>query len=316
MDRRTFLATAAGITAATAAAQNTPLPILDTHIHLYDPTRPQGVPWPPKDGKVPYRPMLPDGFRKITKPLGVVGAIEVECSPLLEDNQWVLDVAAKDPIMVGVVGNLEPANRDFRRHLDRFHQNPLFLGIRYGYLWGRSVASELPKPAFFEGLKALADAGLELDTVGPPQLLGEVVRITDKVPNLRIVIDHLPSQEPPKEAAALAAHKSNLRELGKRPQIFVKVSEVLRPIAGRVSHDLSPYRDRIDQLWDTFGADRVIYGSDWPNSDPLGTYPQVLHVVRQYFLAKGPAASEKFFWRNSLAAYRWRKRQASQPDAV
>ena len=60
---------------------------------------------------------------------------------------------------------------------------------------------------------------------------------------------------------------------------------------------------------------RLIYGSDWPNSDPWGTYPQVLKIVREYFTGKGKAAAEKFFWKNSIAAYRWVKRQPSQPSA-
>jgi hypothetical protein len=56
-----------------------------------------------------------------------------------------------------------------------------------------------------------------------------------------------------------------------------------------------------------------MYGSDWPNSDPLGTYPQVLKIVEEYFHAKGTAAAENYFWRNSIAAYRWIKRDARQP---
>src|SRR5882724_2883242 len=105
-----------------------PFPIIDTHIHLFDPTRPQGVPWPPSDSSI-YKPALPGRFRQLAEPLGVRGAIEVECSPWLEDNQWVLDVAAKDKIIVGTIGNLEPGKPDFRKHLERLHKNPLFRGI-------------------------------------------------------------------------------------------------------------------------------------------------------------------------------------------
>jgi predicted TIM-barrel fold metal-dependent hydrolase len=89
------------------------------------------VPWPDKNEAALYQPALPDRYRKVTKGLAVVGAIEVECSPWLEDNQWVLDIAAKDTIIVGTVGNLEPGTPVFRRHLERFHRNPCF-GIRYG----------------------------------------------------------------------------------------------------------------------------------------------------------------------------------------
>ncbi|HVP45521.1 MAG TPA: amidohydrolase family protein [Bryobacteraceae bacterium] len=314
MDRRTFFAVAGGIASTNVSAQAATMPIIDTHIHLFDPQRPQGVPWPEKSDAVLYQPALPERYRKIAAPLGVVGAIEVEASPWLEDNQWVLDVAAKDTIIVGTVGDLEPGKPEFRRQLERFHRNPLFLGIRYGNLWNRDLSAELSQPRFVEDLKALADAGLELDTANQDAtLIAAAVRVTDLVPNLRLVIDHLPQFEP--DAAARRAYESNLHELAKRKQVFVKVSEVLRRVDGRVPSDLNFYRPRLDELFEIFGEDRLIYGSDWPNSDTWAPYPQVLKVVREYFTAKGPAVAEKFFWKNSIAAYRWKKRDAGQPQA-
>jgi len=309
MDRRTFLSVAAGA-GATSVSAAASIPIIDTHIHLFDPRRPQGVPWPEKNDAVLYKPALPERYRKIAEPLGIVGAIEVEASPWLEDNQWVLDVAAKDTIIVGTVGDLEPGKPEFRRQLERFHRNPLFLGIRYGNLWGRDLSAELSKPAFVSDLKALAAAGLELDTANQDAaLIAATVRVTDLIPDLRVVIDHLPQLTPPAEPGARRAYDANLRELGKRPQVYVKISEVLRRVDGRVPEDLKYYKPRLDELFGIFGEDRVIYGSDWPNSDTWGPYPLVLKIVREYFTAKGPAVAEKFFWKNSVAAYR----HAGQP---
>ena len=292
------------------------VPIIDTHIHLFDPTRPQGVPWPEKDDAVLFKPALPDRYRRLTAEFNVVGAIEVECSPWLEDNQWVLDVAATDSIIVGTVGDLEPDKPEFARELERFHRNPLFRGIRCGNLWGRNLGDQISKPSFLSGLRALADAGLTLDSANPdPPLIASIVRVTDQVPSLRVVIDHLPQLDPPADLKVRRELEANLRELGKRPQVYVKVSEVLRRVDGQVPHDLDFYRPRLDELWDIFGPERLIYGSDWPNSDHWGTYAQVLSVVREYFTAKGQAAAEQYFWKNSIAAYRWMRRDASQPQA-
>lgn len=296
-------------------AQTASVPIIDTHIHLFDTTRPQGVPWPEKDDAVLSKPALPDRYRKLTAGLNVVGVIEVECSPWLEDNQWVLDVAATDPIIVGTVGDLEPDQPDFRRQLERFHRNPLFRGIRYGNLWGRNLAEQLANPTFISGLRALADAGLTFDTANPdPVLITSIVHLTDQVPSLRVVIDHLPQLDPPADPKVRRELDANLRELGERPQVYVKVSEVLRRVDGRVPRDLDFYRTRLDELWGIFGSERLIYGSDWPNSDHWGSYTEVLSVVREYFTARGQAAAEQYFWKNSVAAYRWVKRDASQPQ--
>jgi L-fucono-1,5-lactonase len=297
IDRRTFLIGGA------LAAQTRPIPIIDAHIHLFDPTRPQGVPWPAKDNAILYKPALPDRYRKIAA-REVVGAIEVECSTWLEDNQWVLDVAANDSIMVGTIGNLEPGKPEFRAQLERFHKNPLFRGIRYGNLWGRDLGVEIARLEFAAGLKALAEAGLVLDTAGfDAAWLDAVLRVTDKVPGLRVVIDHLPQVHP----------LPDLTELGKRPQVFVKVSEVLRRENGRVPADLDFYRQTLEQIWSIFGEDRLLYGSDWPNSDQWAPFDVELNVVRQFFHGKGRVAEEKYFWKNSAAAYRWVKREAGQP---
>jgi predicted TIM-barrel fold metal-dependent hydrolase len=119
--------------------------------------------------------------------------------------------------------------------------------------------------------------------------------------------------EKPRASSDLSSVQQALRELGKRPQVYAKVSEVLRRVDGRVPEDLSFYRATLDELWEMFGPDRLMYGSDWPNSDRWALYPQVMKVVREYFTAKGAVVTEKVFWKNSLAAYRWIKRHESQP---
>jgi predicted TIM-barrel fold metal-dependent hydrolase len=84
-------------------------------------------------------------------------------------------------------------------------------------------------------------------------------------------------------------------------------------VDGRVPKEFAFYKPRLDELWEIFGEDRLLYGSDWPNSDQWAPYEDVFRIVHQYFTGKGPAAAEKFFWKNSIAAYRWIKRDAGQP---
>ncbi|GAB4016501.1 amidohydrolase family protein [Spirosoma migulaei] len=317
MNRRDFLALTTSASAGLPLLQwgeDTPIPIIDTHIHLFDTTRPQGVPWPTPKDRLLYQPALPDRYRKIAAPLGIVGAIAVEASPWLEDNQWVLDVAARDKIIVGTVGNLEPGKPDFRQQLGRFQRNPLFRGIRYGNLWDRDLPGQLSNPKVVADLGFLAQAGLVLDTANPnPALLAAIVRVTDQVPALRVVIDHLPQMATPAEAVARKAYEAHLQELGKRPQVYVKVSEVLRRVDGKIPQTLSFYRARLDEIFGIFGEDRVLYGSDWPNSDQWLPVDVGLSLVREYVTAKGRPVAEKYFWKNSVAAYHWRKRVPSQP---
>lgn len=314
MNRREFSSAISASLGISAWAQQSPIPIVDTHIHLFDTGRKEGVPWPPKTNPILFKPALPARYREVVKGLGVVAAIEVEASPWLEDNQWVLDVIEKDKLMVGTIGNIDLAGKDFEKQLDRFRANPLFLGIRYGNLWGRDPGAELDKPLFRANLKSLARAGLTLDTANPRlKLLKEFVRISDLAPDLRIVLDHLPNMPAPQGDAETREYKGLLKEFGQRKKVYVKVSEVLQRRGDSVPLSLSAYKDKLDEIYGAFGEDHVLYGSDWPNSDPLGTYPQVLGVVKEYFTAKGRSVAEKYFWKNSIAAYRWKPREASQP---
>lgn len=218
----------------------------------------------------------------------------MEASPWLEDNQWVLDVAASNKIIVGTVGNLEPGKPDFRQQLDRFRRNPLFRGIRNGNLWNRDPSHQLSNPGFVSDLRYLAQAGLTLDTANPnPALLAAIVRVTDQVPDLRVVIDHLPQMTIPQEVAARKSYEADLIELGKRPQVYVKISEVLRRVDGTIPQSLSFYRARLDALFGIFGENRLLYGSDWPNSDHWLPFNVGLGLVRDYFNAKGRTAAEK-----------------------
>ena len=317
--RRTFLTGVAGVAAARSPSRSTAtqqpaaaaIPIIDTHIHLFDPTRPQGAPYTGPPG-VPTEPSLPPRYRKLASPLGIVGAVKVEASPWVEDNLWVLEVAERDTIVVGVVGNLEPDKPEFAEMLGRYHKNPLFRGIRYGNLWGRDITKQADNPAFIEGLKLLAQADLVLDTANPRvDLLQAMVKITDKVPNLRVVLDHLPSLEPTPDNRP--AYETTLLELQKRPQIFVKLSAVIHRVNGQVSRELASYRDRLDRLIGIFGENRIVFGSDWPNSDGVAPLDKVVGVVREYFASQPRAMAEKYFWKNSMAAYKWVKREASQP---
>lgn len=273
---------------ATSALAEPSLRIIDTHTHFYDPQRPGGVPWPPKDDAVLYRTTMPDRYR--TEMGGLVsGTVVVEASPSIEDNQWLLDLAKRDRLIVGVVGRLNPGTPEFARDLQRFSRNRLFRGIRLG---GPIIAKGLGAPGFVSDFQRLSDRNLSLDAIGDDSMFESLMQLTDRIPKLRIIINHLPFDR-----------QSSLERLRSYPRIYAKVSGVLRRIDGRVPADTSFYRDRLDELWGVFGRDRVVYGSNWPVSDRLAPYPVVLQVVRSYFEAKGSEAARAYFSKNAEKAY-------------
>jgi L-fuconolactonase len=302
--RRTLLGAGIGFMAS-AFGSGTRFPVIDTHTHFYNPLR--STARPTNGGAFPR---LPEDYRKMVEPLGIRGTIVVESSPWVGDNQWLLDLARREKIILGLVGHLEPGKPPFREQLLRFHENPIFRGIRYGDLWGWDLGRALQRPDFISDVKFLAETGLELDAVldapGSTPDLQQVVRLTDIVPSLRVVIDHLPFY--PGEGPTRVEYQWGLRELSGRPQVWGKLSGVLHQVGNRIPLDVNDYRSALDEMWETFGPDRLIYGSNWPVSDRLAPYDAVFRVVRDYFAARGESASEKFFAQNSKRAYRWEVR--------
>jgi L-fuconolactonase len=308
-------ALALAASAANPAEGSVSVPIIDAHIHLFDPTRPGGVPWPEKTDTAIYKPTLPDRYMRETAMLGVVGAIAIEASPLPSDNQWLLNVARNQTVIVGIIGDLIPGTPSYMSDLERLHGDPLFLGIRYGNLWNRDLGADLENPGFIDGLKALAAAGLVLDSANPDaHLIGAIVEVAERVPELRIVIDHLPHAPIPTEPDERDKYWANLRLLAGSPRVFVKLSEIPARTNGKLMTDPHFYQASLDAIWEIFGDDRILFGSDWPNSDHVATYAQTFAIVRGYMAKKSAAAREKYFWKNSVAAYKWQKRRADQPE--
>jgi L-fuconolactonase len=318
LTRRSALAAAgaaalgvAGARFGEAAASSGGLPIIDTHIHLFDPNRPQGTPVVIPGSPTSKTGSLPEGYRKLAVPLGVVGAIHIEASNWVEDNLWVLEICARNDIMVGVIGNLNPEIPEFTEYLERYHRNPLFRGIRYGNIWGYDLVGQSRNRSVIDRLKLLAQADLAMDSATPTiELLQALIRVNDAVPGLRIVIDHLPGFDPTPQT--MATYESLLREFHRRPTVFVKLSQIIHRVNGQVSTELSAYKDKLDQLVDTFGEDRVIFGSDYPNSDSTTQVQNVFRIAKEYYASRTPEATEKFFWKNSLLAYQWIPRTSRQ----
>ena len=298
LNRREFIGTATLLASGCATIPHE-LGILDTHTHFYDPTRPQGVPWPSKDDSFLYRTVLPSELKPIAAPLGVTGTIVVEASAWVEDNDWILQLARTEPFIKGLVGHLKPGKPGFARHLDRFAANRLFRGIRVG-LWDIPINDD--DSQFLKDLQSLASRGLSIDVLGGPDQIEKISRLASAIPDLRIVVDHCAGVQ-----ITGGGPDNNwvrgVKTLAARRNIYMKVSGL---VEGTGFKDSAPirsefYRSVLDILWNSFGEDRVIFGSNWPVSARFASYENVLGIVREY-VGSG-SASEKYFRKNAERVY-------------
>jgi L-fuconolactonase len=294
--------------AASPAVGTDTLALIDTHTHFYDPTRPQGVPWPPRDDRRLYRTVLPKDYRALPVPRPVTGTVVVEASPWVEDNQWVLDLAAREPFIVGLVGNLPIGTKEFAGHLQRFAANPLFRGIR---IRDRKLEGTLDDLAFVRDLKRLADRGLSLDLVGGQEILPFADRLATEVPDLRIIIDHLAGVVVDGKAPP-ADWRQQMQALARRPRVSCKVSGLVEGTGrsdGSAPRDVEFYRPVLDAMRQIFGPERLIYASNWPVSELFAPLAAVQGIVMDYFRDCGGQAESHVFWQSGKTAYRWAQRE-------
>lgn len=309
MTRRDFLRTSTAASTALLGASSLlaaapAIPAIDTHIHLYDPSRPAGVPWPPKTEPILYKPHLPADFRPLAAAAHVVGAVVVEASEWVEDNAWLLDLARNETAIVGVVGQLRPGRPAFATDLRRFTANPLFRGLRLR----TSDVNGISQPATAADLRRVADAGLAIDVLGGAAVLAPAVALARTFPSLPVVIDHLPFKDWDGNVGAL--HTAVAASAAQR-NIVIKISEVARLRGGELVTDPAFYQPALDALLERFGPERVMFGSNWPVSNRVAPYASIHGLVARYFSAQPRAVAEAYFWRTSLATYRWQKRGAA-----
>jgi len=322
LERREFLAGSIGVAAGlvtaaavpTVAAADAPSwPLIDSHVHFYDPARAEGVPWPPKDNTVLYRSVFPTEWEKLVAPYGPAGAIVVEASPWVEDNQWVLDLADRHASqrspgslgIVGVVGNLPLGEEECGQLIDRFAAHRLYRGIRTN---GDKLLAGLESSAYAAQLARLAERGLAVDLNGGG-VFAAALAVTERFPTLRVVIDHLANTRITPEGP-LAEWLENVRRMADRPNVFMKVSGIAES-AGRSMQPAKPpvdpsfYEPWLEAVWKAFGEKRLLYGSNWPVSDLAASYADIRGIVAPFVRKRGADAERWFYCEAARAAYRW-----------
>jgi L-fuconolactonase len=277
------------------------VPIVDTHVHLWDLKRPAGLSWIAKDNRVLYRNFLPEHHAPIARANGVRAVVLVQAGQSLPDNQWNLDLTAHDKDLYrGLVGNLsEVIGTDrFQPLFDKLCQDRRYVGYRLSGRYQENLTD-----AFFRDLERTAKKGRTVDFLCGKYSLQDVEAIATRLPGLQIIIDHFGNirlDGNPLDPQWVKQFKS----LARRPNIHCKVSALY----GRVKPQPAPkkvsfYRPILELAYDAFGEDRLVYGSDWPVTETTGDYGSVLKLTRAWAVTKGDSFEPKLFYKNAVRFY-------------
>lgn len=293
-----------------AIADDRPLPkvkhMVDTHIHIYDTSREDGVPWPREDDKVLYKPHLPAEFKKVSKSSGLTAVIIVEASDRPKDNRWVLDLVKGDDYYAGLVGNIDPYAEDFSQQLMELKKDSRLVGIRARNGKQKTKINYTDKK-LLNSLRELAKNDLSVDILangGGVEAVKQVDQLARTIPELHIIVNHVlgynidGKRADPDWVAAV-------EKLAENKNVWCKVSGLYqRSTQQPAPHTIDYYRSTLDVLWKDFGEERLIFGSNWPCTKNSGDYTSFVKLVNEYFSAKGQEACERYFWKNATEAYR------------
>jgi L-fuconolactonase len=246
--------------------------IVDAHQHFFDFTKIPYV-WPTSSEPSLYRNIVADELEPLLIESGIQQSVIVQADHSDAETDYMLEVGAAHNWVAGVVGWVplyEPER--VAERLTELLRNPLFKGVRH-LIHNEQNPDWVLQPQVLEGLRILAERDIPFDVVAVlPRHLEHVPVLAEKVPGLRMVIDHL--AKPPIQAKEWEPWASLLKRAAEYPQVYAKVSglNTAADWANWSADDLKPY---IDHALDCFGANRLMFGSDWPVADLAGDYNKV-----------------------------------------
>jgi L-fuconolactonase len=252
--------------------------IIDSHLHVWDLER---SPYSWIDRNVPpfNRTFTFDEVAPQLEQNGVDAVILVQADDDDRDTHHMLEVAAARPEVVGVVAYVpleSPAEAEVR--LEELLTDPYVVGIR-NLTHDRADPDWVLRPDVDETLGLLEQEGVPWDYVSVlPRHLEHVATISERHPDLRIVIDHL--AKPPIGEASREPWWSLIEVAARNPLVHAKISG-LYPGAEPASWTVEGLRPFVDRSLAVFGPQRLMYGGDWPISVAAGGYRPVLRGLRQ-----------------------------------
>ena len=270
---------------------------IDSHQHFWNYSD-EEYPWIKADWPI-RKSFLPDDLEPLLSSAGLEGSIAVQARQTMEESRWLLELADQSSVIKGVVGwvDLRSAEVDFQ--LGELSKHPKFVGVRH-------VVQDEPDDnfmlgeAFQYGISKLKPFGLTYDILIFPKQLPAAVKLVEAFPQQAFVLDHI--AKPLIKEGTIDSWREQIQELAQFPNCWCKVSGMVTEANWREwkPEDFKPY---LDTIFDSFGMERLMYGSDWPVCLLGGSYERVHGLVADYVKDFNERDQSKFFGENAARFY-------------
>ncbi|WP_213584101.1 amidohydrolase [Paenibacillus sp. J2TS4] len=273
---------------------------LDAHQHYWKLDR-GDYGWLTPEAGILYRDYLPEDLKEHLQAQSIGQTIVVQAAPTVEETEYLLSLCEQEETLAGVVGWLDLEADDFVEQYERLSQNHYFVGIR-------PMLQDLPddrwilRPKVIQALRRLARDEFPVDLLVKPRHLGPVLELMQLVPELRAVVDHL--AKPYIKDGIMEPWRTQLKELAQYERVYCKLSGMVTEadLTGWQKEDFIPY---VHHVLESFGSERVMFGSDWPVCLLAATYSEVTHLLESC-LPESVTESERelIFGHNAAQFYR------------
>lgn len=272
--------------------------ILDTHHHLWDLSL-RSYDWiselPENESIKINRNFLIDDLDVLADENNVTGTICVQAHQSEEEALWLLEIAKNSNLIKGVVCWVDLKNSNIGFSLDKYQTYDKFCGIRH--VWHDEKNEDwIMDPKVIKGLKTLSERQINFDFLVRPNHLKYIFEVYEKIPKLNGVIDHI--AKPKIKENIFEPWAENISELSKIDSLNCKISGMVEEMND--SQEISILKNYTDHVIESFGHDKVMYGSNWPVCLTKKSYSEVLEIAKSMSNNLEP---EEFFYTNGKSFY-------------
>jgi L-fuconolactonase len=250
---------------------------IDAHQHFWI-YNPDEYAWIDESMARLRRDFLPADLHPELESQSFQGSILVQTRQTLEETRWLLELADQSSSILGVVGWVDLASPEVQSQLAGVASHPKLVGIRH-IVQAEPDDRFLLRSDFLAGVSRLRDFDLAYDILIYTRHLAVAAEFAERLPEQRLVLDHL--AKPPIKSGKIGPWADGIRRLAALPNVFAKLSGLVTESDWQnwTPDQIRPY---LDVAFESFGAERLMIGSDWPVCLVAATYPRAVGVVKDY----------------------------------
>ena len=271
---------------------------IDSHIHFWKYNKKRDA-WITNDMKILQKDYLPEHLSLTLKRTGVDGCVAIQADQSELETHFLVELSKTHDIIRGVVGWIDLQNENIEERLNYFSQYNIIKG------WRHIVQSEpndfLLKENFQRGIKALQTFNYTYDILIYHYQLKPAIEFVSKFPQQKFALDHC--AKPDIKNKSIDVWKAGIKELAQHPNVCCKVSGLFTETNWKdwSAGDFYPY---LDVVFDCFGINRLLFGSDWPVLLLSGIYVQWKSLLEKYMEQFDEDSREKVFGKNAIEFYK------------